>query len=167
MDLFYYIFPNIKGLTLKENEHNAGMFIVENAGKNFYKIKNTEIEVINGKPKYKYSNLEFSISHKGNIAIVLFDNNPVGVDIEKLQTRDFEAIAKRMNFKIKNYTREEFYKCWTLYEAEYKLQTTAKSRYTFNFNNEYIISAVTGEQAEIKKNLKIYEIKQNGIISLK
>ena len=72
-----------------------------------------------------------------------------------------------MNFKIKNCTKEEFYKCWTLYEAEYKLQTTAKSRYTFNFNKEYIISAVTSEQAEIEKILKIYEIKQDGTISLK
>ncbi len=167
MDLFYYYFSDIEGQTPRENEHNAGRFIIEHAGKNFYNIKNTEIEIINGKPKYKYSNTQFSISHKGNIAVVLFDKNPVGVDIEKLQNRDFEAIAKRMNFKLKNHTPEEFYTCWTLYEAEYKLQTTAKSRYTFNFDKEYIISAVTSEQAEIEKILKIYEIKQDGIISLK
>ena len=167
MDLFYYYFSDIEGQTHREKEHNAGRFILEQAGKNFYNIKNTEVEVINGKPKYKYSNIEFSISHKGYIVIVLFDKNPVGVDIEILQNRDFEMIAKRMNFKLKNHTPEEFYTCWTLYEAEYKLQKSAKSRYTFNFNKEYIISAVTSEQAEIEKNLKIYEITKNGTISLK
>ena len=167
MDLFYCSCLNCEGKNLNEKQHNAGRYIIKLAAKSVYNIINPEIEVINNKPRFKFSDINFSISHSNEIAAVCFDKKPIGFDIEQIKQRDFQAIAERMNFSLKENTLEEFYKQWTLYEAEYKLQQETKSSYTFKFIDKYIISAVTNEHAEIEKNLKIYKISNNEIISLK
>ncbi len=154
MDLFYLFTENFDFGTESDctKQHKAGRFTVEYAAKNYYNIENPELEIINKKPKFKYSDIQFSISHCRNIVCVCFDNNPVGFDIEEIKPRDFEAIAKRMNFKLKENSLEEFYKNWTMYEAEIKLQAAAKSRYCASFLDKYIMSVVSAKSDNIEIN---------------
>ena len=153
MDLFYTTSEKIEGETAQKRQHNAGRYIVDYVAKNIYKLENSELEIINKKPKFKYSNIHFSISHCRNYAIVVFDDNPVGADIEKILPRDFESIAKRMNFKLKENTLEEFYNAWTIFEAKYKLQDEAKNVLTIDFMDEYKISVASNNTTEIKLNI--------------
>ena len=160
MDLFYTNISEFKQQKNKsERQHFAGRYIVEYAAKNIYNIDNTEIEIINNKPYFKYSDIKFSISHSGEIAAVCFDKNPVGLDIERMLPRDFEAISKRMEFESKTNTLEEFYENWTMFEAAYKLQNSFKSKFTSVFNHEYMMSIVSSSVIDIKNEIKFFEIK--------
>lgn len=62
-----------------------------------------------------------SLAHSNNFVVLATDDEPVGVDIEKIdEPRDFKAIAKRMKFgACENAT--DFCKKWTAYEADFKL----------------------------------------------
>ena len=153
MDLFYTSCNKFEGDTLQEKQHNAGRYIVQYVAKNVYKIENTELELVNKKPKFKYSNYHFSISHCNEYVIVVFDTNPVGADIEKITQRDFQSIAKRMKFKLKENTLESFYETWTLFEAKYKLQEEVKSILTIDFMEGYKISVASNNTTEIKLNI--------------
>lgn len=158
MDLFYINCESFKGKNLKEKQHNAGRYIVTYVAEKIYKLKNNEIEIINKKPKFKFSDIHFSISHSDCYAIVAFDKNPVGLDMEKITERDFLSIAKRMKFELKEETLNDFYRCWTLFEAKYKLQQEAKSTFTIDFKDEYKISVASSIATDILKDLNISEI---------
>ena len=133
-----------------EKEHAAGLYLTEYAAKNFYSLKNTQIEIINSKPQFKYhKNIHFSISHSFNIAAVCFDDVCLGFDIEFIKPRNYAALAKRMNFTLKENTLEEFYKCWTVYEAEYKLQQKPLNIRALLFQNEYMLAAASSSSREI------------------
>lgn len=162
MDLFYLNIDNFDLIadTKHTLEHKAGRYVLNYAAKNFYNIKNTELEIINNKPKFKYSNINFSISHSKNIAAVCFDESPIGFDIEKIKQRDYNSIAKRMNFTLAEDTIEEFYKQWTLFEAEYKLQSEVKSNFSRIFLNDYMMSITSSKNINIKNILFIKEIKK-------
>lgn len=153
MDLFYTYINNFDGKDEKQKQHNAGRYIIEYAAKNIYNIENSEIEIINKKPKFKHSDIMFSISHSNEIAAVCFSNSPVGLDIEQIIPRDFEKISKRMNFKLKEHTLEEFYKNWTLYEAEIKLQNKVRSSKTILFLNNYVLSVVSSLKEELNLDI--------------
>lgn len=152
MDIFYLFLDKSEFKDEKKylREHKSGRFIVEFAAKNYFQIKNPEIEIVNEKPRFKYSDIEFSISHSHNIAAVCFDKNPVGFDIEFIKERDFLPLARRMKFEMKENSLEEFYKYWTMYEAEYKLQCKAKSIYNEFFMEKYAISAASSVNENIK-----------------
>ncbi len=170
MDLFYLYIKNFDFKSVSEPHsadgspfeskcsslHEAGRYILEYAAKNFYDIKNTELEIINKKPEFKYSGIKFNISHSKDIAAVCFDKNPVGFDIEKILPLDYKAIAKRMNFKLKEESLEEFYKFWTMYEAKLKLQNNVNHCISQKLNKEYIFSVVSIEYFNIDR---IEEIK--------
>ncbi len=162
MDLFYLNIDdfNFNADSKHSLEHIAGRYVLDYAAKNFYNIKNTKLEIINNKPKFKYSDINFSISHSKNIAAVCFDDNPVGFDIEQIKPRDYNAIALRMKFNLEKNTLEEFYKQWTIFEAKYKLQAEAKSIYSIPFLDNYVISIASCENIDIKDNLSIIEIKE-------
>lgn len=151
-------FPKIKG-SKKEKEHTLGRWIVNYAAVNFYKISDVKIGIKNKKPYFENSDLEFNISHSENLVIAAFDKNPVGADIEYMKKRDFPALAKRYNFECGEDDYKKFYSFWTNYEAKIKLQDEVKSRITFLFKDEYIVSAASSIKQDIKNNLKIYECK--------
>lgn len=153
MDLFYTTCEKFDGNTLKEKQHNAGRHIIKVAAVNFYKIKNPELELINKKPKFKYSDIEFSISHCQNYAVVVFDKTSVGVDIEEIASRDYSAIAKRMKFELKENTLESFYEAWTFYEAKYKLQKEVKNSLTIDFADKYKLTVASSSDKEIHLNI--------------
>lgn len=154
MDLLYTYIDRFDGKTKREKQYNAGRFIIEYAAKNLYKIENSEIEIINKKPRYKYSNIEFSISHSGNIAAVCFDNFPIGLDIEQITNRNYNAISKRMKFNQVEYTLEEFYRNWTLYEAGIKLQNKVQSIKTQLFLDTYMLCLVSAVKEPTELNIK-------------
>ena len=145
MDLYYINCENFEGNNLKEKQHNAGRYIVDYVAKNIYKIENSEIIIENKKPKFKYSDIKFSISHSDCWVVVGFSEYEIGVDIEKIQERDYKAIAKRMKFDLKEDSLSDFYRCWTIFEAEYKLQQKAKNIQTIDFKDEYKISVASVE----------------------
>jgi|GEM_PF-3379800 len=79
-----------------------------------------------GKPFIQGSNIEFNLSHSGNIAMAAFSINiPLGIDVEKKRDDfDFMAIGKRF-FTPKEYLhiesaknpRDCFFRYWTSKEA--------------------------------------------------
>ncbi len=156
MDLIYLNTDNYN--FNKPKLHNAGRYIVEYMAKNIYNISNSELEIINKKPKFKFSDINFSISHSKNIAAVCFASSPVGFDIEKIQVRDFTLISKRMNFKTVENTLDEFYRNWTEYEATYKLQLPSKVIYTSKLTDDYVFSIALPIETDIKKELNIIEL---------
>lgn len=156
MDL-YYCFINDENMRNKYVlQHNTGIKLTEYAARNFYDINNTEIEIINNKPEFKYSDKQFNISHSKNVVIVCFDDSPIGVDIEYIKPRDYIELAKRMGFKLKEKTPEEFYMLWTQYEAEYKLGCKAEFIKSQIFLNDYMLSVASVNQIN---ELNIKELK--------
>ncbi len=80
----------------------------------------------NGKPVA--DNCFVSISHSGDMVAVCTSENPIGIDIEKIDdTRNFEKIANRyFHGKEKAYfeqspTADAFYEIWTKKEAYTKI----------------------------------------------
>lgn len=155
MDLYYTNCENFDGDKLNKKQHNAGRYIVEYVAKNILNLENSEIIIENKKPKFKHSDVKFSISHSNCWAVVAFSNNEVGVDIEKIKQRDYKELAERMNFELKEDTLSDFYRCWTIYEAEYKLQQKANFVETIDFENEYKISIASVDEIDKINLIKI------------
>ena len=119
------------------------------------KIYNNDDEILenNGKP-YVKSDLYFSISHSNNILVIAFDKAEIGIDIEYLKPRNYKKILNYMGAKCENeISQEEFYKIWTIYEAEYK-SNMKQNIMSFKYQN-YICSV-----SSLNKNKPvIYEVK--------
>lgn len=125
-------------------EHLCGLFLVNFIAKSVYEIDNIEIVRVDKKPFLKGRELFFSISHSKDIIAVAFNNSNVGFDIEFIQNRpNFEAIMERLGKKLDNPTLEDFYKFWTFYEAEYKLDTEVKSVFSSKIENDYMLTCVS------------------------
>ena len=121
-------------------EYTTGRYLIKNAAKKYYDIKNTEI-ITNekGKPYFKNNEIYFSISHSNNIVIACFDKTPCGIDLEFIKKRDLIKLSKHYNVEFK--TLDDFYKFWTIKEAEYKLNQKAKTIYTKQFKNFFLTIA--------------------------
>ena len=142
----------------KEMQHCYGRFLVKTAAKEFYKIEDTQIEIVNSKPRFKNSELNFSISHSNNIVMAAFDENPIGLDIEFMKERNFKEIFERYNYKSKNISKDVFYKFWTEYEAAIKLQGSPKTKITFSFKDNFMVTVA----GNFDENYKIYEFSNTG-----
>ena len=123
----------------KKQQHCYGRYLVHNVAKKVFGIDNTEIEIVKKKPKFKYNNLQFSISHSENMVIAAFDEKPLGADIEIMKERNFKDLFARYN--IQSNSKELFYTYWTEYEATIKLQGIAKSKIHTTIDN-FMISVV-------------------------
>ncbi len=108
--------------------------------KDVYKITEYELVFINKKPYLKNREKYISLSHSEDYAAICFSDNECGIDIEKMTERNFKKISERKNFVAE--TAEDFYKNWTLYEAEYKLACEAKSHKHIQFK-DYMLTAVS------------------------
>ena len=142
----------------KEIQHCYGRFLVKTAAKEFFKLNDTEIVIVNKKPRFKNSELHFSISHSNNIVMAAFDENPVGLDIEFMKERNFEEIFERYNYKGRNISKELFYKFWTEYEADIKLQGSPKTKITFPFKDNFMVTVA----GNFDENYQIYEFSKTG-----
>ncbi len=101
-------------------EHLCGLFLTKFIAKQVYNIKNTEIELKNKKPYFKNNEIYFSVSHSKNIVLVGFNNANIGVDTEYMYPRNYQKIMDRYNKNIVNPTKKDFYRFWTIHEAEIK-----------------------------------------------
>ena len=136
-------------------EYTIGRYITKKAAEEFYNIKNTEIIInSNGKPSFKNGDIHFNISHSCNIVAVCFDKFPLGFDIEYIKERDLKKLSNHYN---KNFeSLDDFYKFWTLKEAEYKLSSTAKTVYTNKFEDEYYISIASSSNKNFETEIFAY-----------
>ncbi len=80
-----------------------------------------------GKPYFRNLPVYFSISHSGDICVIVFSRSDVGIDIEEVREINKDKISERYftaeeadYLKINN-TREDFYRVWTRKEAYAKL----------------------------------------------
>lgn len=122
-------------------EFALGRYLVKTAAEKFYGIKNTEIVIHNSKPEFKGGGICFNISHSSGTVMAVFDKNPCGLDLEEMKPRDFKKLSSRYN---KNFeTAEEFYKFWTEFEAEIKLQNPVQSKYTCVFQDRFMLTVVS------------------------
>ena len=126
-------------------EHLCGIFLTKFIAKHIYDIKNLEIEYKNGKPFFKSCEVCFSISHSNNIVLVAFNNRNIGVDVEFMLPRDYQKILNRYNVEHKNPTKIEFYRFWTLHEAEIKLNRNVRSLYSTMLEKDYLITCVSDD----------------------
>lgn len=130
-------FKSLKRFT----QFTIGRYLVKTAAKKLYSMADTEIIIENDKPKFKNGGMFFSISHSANFVAAAFDVLECGLDIEEMKPRDFEALSKRYNKNFK--TAEDFYKFWTAYEAEIKLQQKGQSVFSCVFQDRFMLSAVS------------------------
>lgn len=144
----------------KEKQHCYGRFLVDKIAKEIYKIEDTELEVINKKPRFKNSNLNFSISHSENIILVAFDENPIGADIEVMKERNFKELFARYNYKGEKISKELFYKFWTEYEAGIKLQGTPKTKENFPLLSNFMVTVA----GNFEEKFEVFELTENGFI---
>ena len=157
MDIFYtFIEENPDKKEQHNFQHQTGRKLVNYVAKNIYKIENPEIEIVNNKPKFKYSDKHFSISHSKNIVLAAFDDYPIGVDIQYMRECDYIAVAKRMKLKPENNTKEAFYKAWTQYEAVFKFGQKPIFVHSEIFLKDYFLTVARTHSEKIN----FLEIKQ-------
>lgn len=136
--------------TQKRNvEYSLGRFLISFGANKFFNINEYEIEEKNKKPFIKDNLFFFSISHSSDIIGVAFSNEEIGFDIELIKDRNFDKLAKYMKFTCKN--KEDFYKQWTKFEAEYKSQI----KNSINFTLENYMCAISKKEIT---EYNLYEI---------
>ena len=79
-----------------------------------------------GKPECPIQH--FNLSHSRECLCLAFHHKPIGVDVERMRPRKFEAIAEKFmsaeqlgSFKSRNCPHDEFFSCWCAAEALVKL----------------------------------------------
>lgn len=147
-------------------EHNFGYFMADFIAKSKYNI-NDEIIIEKSKPKFKNSDLYFSISHSNNVVAVVFDDYDIGLDIELMKNRDFNSISEYLNLSVKNPDKKTFYKLWTRFEAQYK--SKKQNLLSFVLEKDYMCSISSFSRLK-KSDCKIYKlnlVKKDKKISLK
>ena len=145
----------------KERQHCFGRFLLNKVAEEIYNIENRELEIVNKKPRFKHSVINFSISHSENIILLAFDNNPIGSDIEVMKERNFKELFARYNYKGANISKELFYKFWTEYEAGIKLQGTPQTKQNFLLLDNFMVTVV----GNFNENYEIFELTSNGFIT--
>lgn len=150
-------------------EYCFGRFLIKFVLKKYYNIENPVIDVKNKKP-YLVSNPEsdfyvtFSLSHSKNYVMAAFylcsnQDVQIGLDIEYIKPRNFEKLLNYYNVDTPVYDAKTFYKFWTQYEANIKLQDVQKSVCSFQILNDYILSLVTNTKIlDIEKKIEIKEL---------
>lgn len=130
-------------------QHCLGRFLLKTSAK-LFGIDNPQIDVVNNKPYFKNSSLEFSISHSKDVVLVAFYKEKIGIDVEFCGDRDFAKLAKR--YSLKDEKPETFYSFWTEYEATIKLQDTKKCCVCLPiFEDKYYFSACSTTDIDSKR----------------
>jgi len=167
MEIFYIKLDekNIKHLSaieLKKLQSKIGYYIVKTIGKEHFSISDISIIKENSKPRYKYSDIQFSITHSNLIVAAAFDNYAIGLDIEYMKNRDFEKLSKHYNINASD--KNGFYKKWTNIEAEIKLQNNKKQSYTTEIESNYMMTVVSSNPKSIIPKIIKLDLNINDII---
>lgn len=82
----------------------------------------------NGKPYVENVEVEFSISHSGDIAVCAISDKPVGIDIERIKDVNINAAKRLFTADEQNYVfekwgfaKQRFFEVWTRKEAYVKM----------------------------------------------
>ena len=87
-------FKSVKRFT----QYTIGRYLVKSVGERDFNILDTEIEIVDEKPRFKYSNIKFSITHCGKYIAAAFDTAECGLDIEEMkETREEEEEDQELN----------------------------------------------------------------------
>ena len=119
----------------------------------------------NGKPYVAGNPIYYNVSHSKDLLVVAVDNADVGVDIEHMKERDFRALTRYYFdgregiiecISQSSDVKTEFYKQWTLAEAEAKLagvgvfgwkqqkgQSGAKFHYSRTIGDDYMLTVAS------------------------
>jgi len=142
---------------LRKLQSELGRNIVTFVGKNIYKLTDTNIIIENNKPRFKNSDIQFSITHSKNIVLVAFDEFSIGVDIEYMKDRDFKKFLG--HYGITSTDKIGFYKQWTELEAKIKLQENAEWIYSQEFNNDYMLT-IASSNKQSKPEIELSELSE-------
>lgn len=142
----------------KRFEHLLGLFLVKFIIKHIYGFSDVEIIHQHNKPVFKSVKVNFNITHSKNIVLAVFNKAPIGVDLEFMKEgRDFGKIMKRYSVEEEEkLTKESFYRFWTSHEANFKLNTSAKSTFSTIIDNEYMLTCASSDI--LVTNLKVKEL---------
>lgn len=136
-------------------------------------IKFTQNEY--GKPAVLDSELEFNISHSGDLALFAFaKNTALGVDVEAIKPKiEYEDIAKRffsaaeneqlLNISSKN-RKKAFFNCWTRKEAFIKAIGEGLSFPLSDFDVN--VEELESSQSQLLKIHKTYNANDWSILTL-
>lgn len=148
----------------KEIEHLCGIFLTKFTAKQVYDVQNTEIEICGKKPYFKSREIFFSISHSKDVVMVAFNNSDIGADVQFMKENvNYLAIMKRYEQSIKHPTLKEFYRFWTVHEAEIKLNGKVRSLFSDILEDNYMISCVSDNIFVSKFSIKKLSCISNGI----
>ncbi len=128
-----------------------------------------------GKPAIPNSELEFNISHSGDLALFAFAKNiPIGVDVEAIKPKiEYEDIAKRFFspteyeqlLQIPTPTRKTaFFNCWTRKEAFIKAIGEGLSFPLSDF--DVSVQETKPSQSQLLKIHKTYNASDWSVLSL-
>lgn len=131
----------------KWKTHCLAYLLLDKFLEEVYEIEDREIIFEDGKPLLASGEIHFSISHSHDLIALAFSDFNCGIDIEKIQLREFTSISERMGFEAN--TLGEFYQEWTKYEAMYKLGTEKEYGSTANYDLDgYALTAVSEDPFE-------------------
>lgn len=145
-------------------EHVLGLFLTKFVAKHIYGVKNLNIELRGKKPYFMSGGIHFSISHSNDIVLVAFNNAEIGADVEFMCPRNYKGIMQRYGENNPNPSRIDFYKFWTVHEAEIKLNKNVRSLFSTFLGDDYIVSCVSSNVLVTNfsiKNLTISSTNQN------
>jgi len=128
----------------REIEHLCAIFLTKFIAKHIYDIKNPEIEICGKKPFFKKREIYFSISHSKDVVLVAFNNSNIGSDVEHMTDRtNYKEIMKRYGEESETPSKTEFYRFWTIHEAEIKLNSNIRSLFSEILEKDYMFSCVS------------------------
>lgn len=128
---------------VKYEQHLCGLFLTKFIAKNIYGLKNTDIVLKGAKPVFVSNKMHFSISHSNDIVLVAFNNSNIGADVEFMRKRDYKDILSRYTDTPKEPTKEEFYRFWTLLEAQIKLDNEPRALFSSILEQDYMFTCVS------------------------
>lgn len=128
---------------VKYEQHLCGLFLTKFVAKNIYGLKNTDIVLKGAKPVFLSNKMSFSISHSNDIVLVAFNNSNIGADVEFMRKRDYKDILSRYVEIVNEPTKEDFYRFWTLHEAQIKLDAEVVALYSMILEKDYILTCVS------------------------
>ena len=129
-----------------------GRFLIKHVLSSVYGVESPEIALKNKKPYLVDGDVYFSLSHSKNIVMAAFAPFEVGLDIEFMRGRDFEAIYRYLKRRTDDGEKpdtETFYRFWTKYEAEIKLQKEPVSWFCTRFFDNFMLSVCAAEDVDV------------------
>lgn len=141
-------------------EYCLGRFLVKYVLSSVYGVNAPEIGVKNRKPYLINGDIYFSLSHSKNIIMCVFAPFDVGLDIEFMKGRDFDSIYRYLERKCEKPDTESFYRFWTKYEAEIKLQKKAISWFCERFLDHFMLSVCAVKKIDVTPEIKEIQLPQ-------